>query len=112
MRSARKEEGVLGTIVSIVTLIIGATTVFAALESALRQIWGSRDAAISGWRGFLRTRLISFGFVLAVGFLLLVSLTLSTAVSGMRDWVVSASRSRGGPGCRWIFCCPSRWARG
>jgi len=87
MRSARKQEGVMGTIVSIVTLIIGATTVFAALESALRQIWGSREAAISGWRGFLRTRLVSFGFVLAVGFLLLVSLTLSTAVSGMRDWV-------------------------
>jgi membrane protein len=89
MRSARNEEGIWATLVSVATLIIGATTVFAALESALQQIWGTRDAAPSGWRGFLRTRVISFGFVLAVGFLLLVSLTLSTAVSGLRDWVGS-----------------------
>jgi membrane protein len=87
MRSARQEEGFVATAVSIVTLVIGATTVFAALESALRQIWGSRDTAPTGWRGVLRTRVISFGFVLAVGFLLLVSLTLSTAVSGMRGWI-------------------------
>jgi membrane protein len=87
MQSARQEQGILATIVSIVTLIIGATTVFAALEAALQQIWGSHDEAPSGWRGFLRTRVISFGFVLAVGFLLLVSLTLSTAVSGLREWV-------------------------
>jgi len=87
MRSARQDQGIVATMVSIVTLIIGATTVFAALESALQQIWGSRDEAPSGWRGFLRTRIVSFGFVLAVGFLLLVSLTLSTAVSGLRDWV-------------------------
>lgn len=87
MRSARKEEGIWATLVSIGTLIIGATTVFAALESALQQIWGSRGTGPSGWRGFLRTRVISFGFVLAVGFLLLVSLTLSTAVSGMRGWI-------------------------
>ena len=87
MRSARQDQGIVATVVSIVTLVIGATTVFAALESALQQIWGSRDKAPSGWRGFLRTRVVSFGFVLAVGFLLLVSLTLSTAVSGLRGWV-------------------------
>jgi membrane protein len=87
MRSARQEQGIVATVVSIVTLVIGATTVFAALESALQQIWGSRDEARSGWRGFLHTRVVSFGFVLAVGFLLLVSLTLSTAVAGLRDWV-------------------------
>jgi len=87
MRAARQQEGVIATVVSIVTLLIGATTVFAALESALRQIWNSRNDAPSGWRGFLRTRVISFGFVLAIGFLLLVSLTLTTAISALRDWI-------------------------
>jgi membrane protein len=87
MRSARQQEGVLATIVSIVTLIIGATTVFSALESALQQIWGVRDTRPGGWRGFLRTRVISFGFVLAVGFLLLVSLTLTTVLTAVREWV-------------------------
>jgi membrane protein len=87
MHSARQQEGIWATIVSIVTLIVGATTVFSALESALQQIWGTRDKVLRGWRGFLRTRVISFGFILAVGFLLLVSLTLTTALAGLRDWV-------------------------
>ncbi len=88
MRASRQDEGIMATVVSIITLIIGATTVFAALESALRQIWNSPlDAVPSGWRGFLRTRVISFGFVLAVGFVLLVSLTFTTVIAAMRDWV-------------------------
>jgi membrane protein len=87
MRSAQQEQGLWATVLSIVTVIIGATTVFSALESALEQIWGTRHAGPGGWRAFLRTRVISFGFVLAVGFLLLVSLTLTTAMAGLRDWV-------------------------
>jgi membrane protein len=87
MRSAQQEQGVWATVVSIITLIVGATTVFSALESALEQIWGVKKTGPGGWRGFLRTRVISFGFVLAVGFLLLVSLTLTTAMAGLRDWV-------------------------
>ena len=88
MRASRQDEGIMATVVSIITLIIGATTVFAALESALRQIWNSPlDTVPSGWRGFLRTRVISFGFVLAVGFVLLVSLTFTTVIAAMREWV-------------------------
>lgn len=87
MHAAQKTQGIWATLVSVVTLIIGATTVFAALESALRQVWGTRIEPSSGWRGFLRTRLVSFGFILAIGFLLLVSLTFTTALSGLRDWV-------------------------
>src|SRR5262245_23969292 len=44
MDSARSEEGIWATIVSAIMLIIGASTVFAALEGALQQIWGGRDA--------------------------------------------------------------------
>jgi membrane protein len=87
MRSARHDQGIWATVVSAVTLVIAATTVFSALEGALQQIWGTRDRAPTGWRGFLRTRVISFGFVLAVGFLLLVSLTLTTALTGLREWL-------------------------
>jgi membrane protein len=87
MNSARQQEGIWATVLSIVTLVIGATTVFSALESALRQIWSTSATAPGGWRGFLRTRVISFGFILAVGFLLLVSLTMTTALAGLRDWI-------------------------
>ena len=87
MHAAQETRGIWATLVSVVTLIVGATTVFAALESALRQVWGTSIEPSSGWRGFLRTRLVSFGFILAIGFLLLVSLTFTTALSGLRDWV-------------------------
>lgn len=87
MNSARKTQGIWATIVSVVTLIIGATTVFGALESALRQVWGANVEQPGGWRGFVRTRIVSFGFILAVGFLLLISLTMTTALSGLRGWV-------------------------
>jgi membrane protein len=85
MRSSQSGDGVVATIVSAVTLLLGATTVFNALEGALEQIWGARDLAPKGVRGFIRTRLLSFGLILAVGFLLLVSLSLSTALTARRE---------------------------
>jgi membrane protein len=88
MRSSQSADGLWATVVSVVMLIVGATTVFAALESALRQIWGGRDSLPSGWRSFLRARLVSFGFILAIGFLLLVSLTLTTALAALRGYVL------------------------
>src|SRR4051812_11572028 len=87
MHSARQSQGIWATIVSVVTLIVGATTVFTALESALRQVWGTAIEPPGGWRGFVRTRIVSFGFILAVGFLLLVSLTMTTALTGLRGWI-------------------------
>src|SRR6185295_9123509 len=88
MRGAQTTDGLLATIVSIVMLLIGASTVFAALESALQQVWGGRLPTSRGWRGFVRARLISFGFILAIGFLLLVSLTLTTALAALRGSVL------------------------
>jgi len=88
MQSAQSEEGIWATAVSAAMLLVGATTVFAALESALQQIWGGRDSLPRGWRAFLRARLVSFGFILAIGFLLLVSLTLTTALAALRGYVV------------------------
>jgi len=88
MDSARTEEGTWATILSVVMLIVGASTVFAALESAVQQIWGGRAVGPRGWRSFVRARLISFGFILAIGFLLLVSLTLTTALAALRGYAL------------------------
>jgi membrane protein len=85
MRSSQTPDGTIATIVSIGTLLLGATTVFAALEAALTQIWGARDLVPKGFRGWVRARILSFGLILAVGFLLLVSLSLSTALAALRD---------------------------
>jgi membrane protein len=84
VRSSQTADGTIATIVSAVTLLLGATTVFNALEAALEQIWGARELVPQGVRGWIRTRVLSFGLILAVGFLLLVSLVLSTALSAVR----------------------------
>ncbi len=79
---AREEKsGVIATIVGFVILIIGATGVFAELKSALNFIWHAAPPKSSGVVAFLRARLLSFAMVLAIGFLLLVSLLLNAAVA-------------------------------
>ncbi|HET7810851.1 MAG TPA: YihY/virulence factor BrkB family protein [Steroidobacteraceae bacterium] len=88
MKSSQGTDGLWATVVSAVMLLVGASTVFAALESALQQIWGGRIPRSRGWRGFVRTRLVSFGFILAIGFLLLVSLTLTTALAALRGYAL------------------------
>jgi membrane protein len=74
----------VSTIVGLVVLLIGATSVFGQLQDSLNQIWGVRaEPARSGWMVMLFQRLISFGMVLTVGFLLLVSLMVSTVLQAM-----------------------------
>jgi membrane protein len=88
MRSAQTTDGAWATVLSVAMLLVGASTVFSALESALQQVWGGRLPKSRGWRTFVRTRLVSFGFILAIGFLLLVSLTLTTALAALRGYVM------------------------
>ena len=82
--SAQKTSGLISTVISVVTPLIGASTVLAALEQALEKIWKTQDLLPAGIRGWVRTRLLSFGFILTLGFLLLVSLTISTAIANLR----------------------------
>jgi membrane protein len=82
------ERNGLATGVGVITLLIGATSVFAELQRALDRIWGTplrkRTAA---WWQFIRTRILSFGMVLGVGFLLLVSLIASAALAAFGGWL-------------------------
>lgn len=80
-------KSLLASVVGVATLLIGATSVFAELQSALDRIW--RAPALkrtSGLWSLLRSRLLTFGMVVAIGFLLLVSLALSAAVSAVDKW--------------------------
>ena len=80
-------KGTIGTIVGIVTVLIGATTVFNELQSALDRIWRAPAAAKKeGIWSLIRTRFLSFGMILAIGFLLLVSLVASAALSAFGEW--------------------------
>jgi len=90
VHSAEQTRGLIATIISVVTLMIGATTVLAALQQALEHIWQSDLLVRSGLYNWFRTRLLSFGFILTLGFLLLISLTISTGLSNLRDRVAAA----------------------
>ena len=80
-------HGVIATVVGAITLVIGATTVFAELQSALDRIWRSPAAPeTSGIWGLLRARLLSFGLVLGLGFVMFVSLVLSAAIAALGKW--------------------------
>lgn len=85
--ASRPTRGLVATLSSIVVLLVGATTVFAELQTDLDRIWKAPAAQRPGglW-GLLRSRLLSFGLVLALGFLLLVSLVLSAALSALGQW--------------------------
>jgi membrane protein len=61
--------------------------VLSALETLLEQIWKSEALVPSGVRGWIRTRILSLGFILTLGFLLLVSLTISTVLSALQQHI-------------------------
>ncbi len=88
IESANKPaKGLVATAISIVVLVVGATTVFAELQSALDRIWKVPQAPqISGLWATLRTRLLSLGFILGLGFLMLVSLVSSAAIAALGGW--------------------------
>ena len=81
--SQKPAAGILGTIVGLLSLLFGASGVFAELRSALNLIWEVKPEETSGIVGLLRERFFSFGMVLSIGFLLLVSLVLSTVLAAV-----------------------------
>ncbi len=88
LENAKKPEaGIFATVVGIVTLLIGASGVFGELHDAMNNIWGVREKSGRGILGLLRDKFLSFGMVLSIGFLLLVSLVLSTLLSAFGDYM-------------------------
>jgi membrane protein len=85
--SSEKKTSVLAAIISVVTLIIGATGVFAQLQISLNQIWEVKVTAKKMWLKNLKDRLFSFGLIISIGFLLLISLLLTAALSAFGDWI-------------------------
>jgi membrane protein len=82
LASAQKpSSGWVASAIAFVTLLFGASGVFAELRQALNIIWDAKPNNESGLLGMLRQRLVSFGMVLSLGFLLLVSLIISAALA-------------------------------
>jgi membrane protein len=79
-------KGTFAAIAGIVTLLLGATTVFGELQTDLDRLWDAPKQDDGGLWGMLHSRLLSFGMILGIGFLLLVSLVLSAAVSALSSF--------------------------
>lgn len=78
-----QEGGGLASAISVVVLLFGASGVFAQLQDALNTIWEVQSEPKAGAISFIRARFLSFSMVLGIGFLLLVSLLLSAALTGV-----------------------------
>jgi membrane protein len=79
-------SGVLATVIGVITILFGATGLFVALQDSLNHIWEVEARPGRGLKGFLMNRVISFGMILGIGFLLLVSLVLSAAMAALGTW--------------------------
>lgn len=86
VESARKPmDNVLAMIVGVATLLSGASGVFTQLRTSLNRIWDVDGQPTHGWRSALIGRFMSFAMVLCVGFLLLVSLVVSTLIDAFNE---------------------------
>ena len=80
-------KGPLATVIGVVLLVVGATTVFAELQTDLDRIWKAPAAVKSeGLWGLIRSRVLSLGLVVSIGFLMLVSLVISSALAALGEW--------------------------
>ena len=86
-QSAARKSAAVG----LITLFLGATTVFAELRNDLNRIWRVPKVAANGAWMFVRTRVLSFGLVMSIGFLLLVSLVVSAVLSVVGDMMMPGS---------------------
>ena len=75
----------IAVIIGIITLVIGATTVFAQIQNSINNIWGLKPKPKRGWLKLLKNRFLSFSIILGLGFLLLVSLSISTLIDGFSN---------------------------
>jgi membrane protein len=85
--AGKKGSGTIAMIIGIVTLIFGAAGVFGQLKDALNTIWNVEPKKSGGIMTTIRRRFLSMAMVLGVGFLLLVSLVIDAAISGMGHWI-------------------------
>jgi membrane protein len=94
LAARQPDRSIPATIIGIITLFLGATSAFATLQGALNQVFNVKPPKRGTVKGFIRGRLLSFGMVVGIGFLLLVSLALSAALAAAGEFM--GSRLPGG----------------
>ncbi|MBK9731785.1 MAG: YihY/virulence factor BrkB family protein [Chitinophagaceae bacterium] len=81
-------KSIWATIIAVITLLAGATGVFVQLQKTLNMIWEVKPAPKKkAFLQFVRTRLLSFGMILSIGFLLIISLVITAIISALGQWL-------------------------
>jgi membrane protein len=90
LKSSRtREQAGLAALLALAVLLLGATTAFAELKLSLDDVWGVGGSRREGLWGMIRSRFLSFGLVLVLSFLLLVSLLINTALEMFSSYFAS-----------------------
>ena len=84
--NTKPATGVMAALIGAVTLLFGASGVFGQLQTSLNAIWGVQPKPGRGVLGIIQDRILSFGFILVVGFLLLVSLLFTATIALVGEW--------------------------
>ncbi|HLP05733.1 MAG TPA: YihY/virulence factor BrkB family protein [Paludibacter sp.] len=86
--ASKFENSLLATIIGVVTILVGATGVFAQFQKSLNAIWEVKpDSGKSGIIELLKVRLFSFGLIVSIAFLLVISLVVSALLSAFGTWL-------------------------
>lgn len=75
----------MAAIIGGISLLLGATAVFAEIQDSINSIWGLKAKPKKGWLKVITNRLLSFSMIASLGFLLLVSLSVSTLIEGLNN---------------------------
>lgn len=78
-------KNTFAAVIGIITLLFGATAVFAEIQDSINSIWGLKAKPNKGLWKIIRNRFLSFSVVVSLGFLLLVSLAVSTIIEGLNE---------------------------
>jgi membrane protein len=78
-------KGTTAAVIGIITLLFSATAVFAEIQDSINTIWGFKAKPQKGLWSFIRNRVLSFSIIVSLGFLLLVSLAVSSLVEGLSN---------------------------
>ncbi len=85
IKNAAVGKGTMAAIIGGITLLIGATTIFADIQDSINSIWGLKVKPKAGWFKLVKTRLLSFGVIGSLGFLLLVSLGVTALIEALTN---------------------------
>lgn len=88
IQANQQENSLIASIIGIATILVGATGVFAQFQKALNTIWEVKlDPKKSGIWAIIKVRLFSFGLIVSIAFLLIISLVVSALLAAFGKWL-------------------------